>query len=126
MSTTINTDGTLTIAAMSLVEMLPEVERAILNGYRLDVESNIGWPQMIGTLFTVVMFPEGDVEVSEATLEVVEEEDVLKEPLMDEVILHLELIKDDTPLAVIQESQEAIAEVLEAPVIKVDGRKKRV
>jgi hypothetical protein len=56
MSTQINADGTLSIASMSLVDFLPEVIQASKDGYVLDVDSNAGYPQMIGHLLTVTMF----------------------------------------------------------------------
>jgi CRISPR/Cas system-associated exonuclease Cas4 (RecB family) len=56
MSTTKNTDGSISIVAMSLVEFLPEVVKASKEGYELDVESNAGYPQNIGHLITVTMF----------------------------------------------------------------------
>ena len=65
MPTELQNNGNLNIVTNSFVELLTEVEAAIHKGFMLDVESNVGYPQMIGTLFTVTMFPEGSVEVSE-------------------------------------------------------------
>jgi hypothetical protein len=57
MSTTKNADGSISIVAMSLVDFLPEVIRASKDGYELNVDSNLGYPQTIGHLVTVTMFP---------------------------------------------------------------------
>lgn len=69
-------NGNLNIVTNSFVELLTEVEAAIHKGFKLDVESNEGCPQMIGTLFTVTMFPDGSAEVAGE-----EHEKALKEAL---------------------------------------------
>jgi hypothetical protein len=65
MPSELQNNGNLNIVTNSFPELLTEVEAAIHKGFVFDIESNAGYPQMIGTLFTVVMFPEGDVEVQE-------------------------------------------------------------
>lgn len=50
-------NGSISITAMSLVEFLPLVVDAIKEGYELDLESNEGYPQQLGTLLVLTMFP---------------------------------------------------------------------
>lgn len=95
MPTELQNNGNLTIVTNSFVELLTEVEGAIHKGFMLDVESNEGYPQMIGTLFTVTMFPAGGVEVTEDTTEVAGEE-----------------------------HEKALQDALEVDAPKVDGRRK--
>lgn len=111
MSVMLNNDGSLSITAMSLVEFLPEIEQAVHQGFMLDLEKNEGVPQQFGSMLVLTMFPCG--------LEVAGEE--------HEAALQ-ESMKEDAPLAVIQEPQEAVAKVVEASVVEVkpaDGRKKK-
>jgi hypothetical protein len=63
MSSVLNENGSLAITAMSLVELLPEVEQAVHNGFMLKVDSNEGYPQMFGTMFVVTMYPAGEVTI---------------------------------------------------------------
>jgi hypothetical protein len=79
MPTELQNNGNLTIVTNSFVELLTEVEVAIHKGFMLDVDSNVGYPQMIGVLFTVTMFPEGSVEVTEVAGE--EHEKALQDAL---------------------------------------------
>ena len=65
MSVNLNQDGSLTITTMSLIELLPEVEKAIHLGFMLDVDNNLGVPQQLGHIVTVTMFPAGEVQVQE-------------------------------------------------------------
>ena len=97
MPTELQNNGNLNIVTNSFVELLTEVEAAIHKGFMLDVESNVGYPQMIGTLFTVVMFPEGDIEVS----------------------------ADNTVVAG-EEHEKALEDVIGVAAPKTDGRKKKV
>ena len=52
-----NQDGSISIEAWSLVEFLPEVIKAYDEGYVLDMEKNLGYPQQFGNLITITMFP---------------------------------------------------------------------
>lgn len=101
MTATVQADGTLAIVTMSLVEMLPLVEQAIKDGYKLDVESNQGYPQVLGSLHLLTMFPDRGTDATEGNtvLAVEKHEGDLKEAP-----------KDSTPDVVVP---------------KIDGRKKR-
>jgi hypothetical protein len=50
-------NGNLNILTNSLPDLLKEVEAGFHKGFMLDTESNSGYPQMLGVLFTVTMFP---------------------------------------------------------------------
>lgn len=56
MSAQINQDGSLTITAYSLVELLPSVVDASKQGYELDFVNNAGYPQSFGTVTVLTMF----------------------------------------------------------------------
>jgi hypothetical protein len=57
MAIKVNQDGTLSIVTMSLVEMLPLVVQAVHDGYKLDLNTNLGCPQVLGSLHLLTMFP---------------------------------------------------------------------
>jgi len=46
---------TLTVQNYGLAEWLKDVEQAIHNGYEFDFDSNEGYPQSIGHVFTCIM-----------------------------------------------------------------------
>lgn len=56
MPSQLQANGSISITAMSLVEFLPLVVDAIKAGYELDIESNEGTPQQLGTLLVLTMF----------------------------------------------------------------------
>jgi hypothetical protein len=97
MSTTKNADGSISIASMSLVDYLPEVIKASKDGYVLDVNCNTGYPQSIGHLLTVTMFPTAPKQTNPVSIK------------------HTEDV------------QEVSVEGVEVPVtaVKIDGRKKQ-
>lgn len=77
-----NQDGTLSIEAWSLVEFLPEVIKAHEEGYVLDMDKNLGYPQSFGSLITITMFPKPGVEkpvVEDTTPVEVKTEEVVPE-----------------------------------------------
>lgn len=51
-----NKNESISITSMSLVEFLPLVVDALKEGYELDLESNEGYPQQLGTLLVLTMF----------------------------------------------------------------------
>ena len=122
MSVNLNQDGSLTITTMSLIELLPEVEKAIHLGFMLDVDNNLGVPQQLGHIVTVTMFPAGEVQV----------QDVDNNYNGDEfVITHGTNLSEVTQPAgeeaekALQEAvQETAVSTKDAQTVKVDKRKK--
>ena len=53
---------TLTIEEYSFHEFLDKFQTAVLDGYRLDLESNERFPQRFGTLSTVILVKENPAE----------------------------------------------------------------
>lgn len=97
MSVQLNQDGSLTITAYSLVELLPDVVQAYKDGFALDFVNNAGYPCSFGSVTVVTMFPK--------------QEETLTEPSLKEVI---DRVKN-----------EGATEEQVVPA-KVDGRKKKV
>lgn len=69
-----NQDGSLSIEAWSLVEFLPEVLKAYEDGYVLDMDKNLGYPQSFGSLITITMFPKS---VQDSALSTKSEQEVI-------------------------------------------------
>lgn len=128
MSSTLNTDGTLTIESLSLVDFLPEIEKAIHNGWLLDINNNLGVPQQIGYILTVTMFSGGDIELTG-------EDEEFQVPASPEMVKALqEALKvgfDPTPfIGPVQEVkpsdvQEAALSTTVVQPVKLDGRRKK-
>lgn len=128
MSSTLNTDGTLTIESLSLVDFLPEIEKAIHNGWMLDVDNNLGVPQQIGYILTVTMFPAGDIELTG-------EDEEFQVPASPEMVKALqEALKvrfDPAPfIGPVQEVkpsnvQDSTLSTTVVQPVKVDGRKRK-
>ena len=53
-----------TFHAFSLVETLEELQKAILDGYRLDLDSNENYPQLYGTHYIISVVKDVPVAVS--------------------------------------------------------------
>jgi hypothetical protein len=118
MSTTRNADGTLSIASMSLVDFLPEVLRASKEGYELNVESNAGYPQMIGHLLTVTMFKAEPVPKNLARAVHTEDTSV---PIAKPVGPPNSVFKGNSDLTKPSMNTEATE-----ATVKIDGRRKKV
>lgn len=77
-----NQDGSLSIEAWSLVEFLPEVIKAHDDGFVLDMDKNLGYPQQFGSLITITMFPKPEMKkpvVEDTTPVEVKTEEVVPE-----------------------------------------------
>jgi hypothetical protein len=120
MTAIVQVDGSLAIATMSLVEMLPLVEKAIKDGYKLDVESNIGCPQVLGSLHLVTMFP-----VAKDDYRTTKETDVtvVTKSAGEE---HEKALQDALVLKVAGEVVGTVSNLeVQGVTTKVDGRKKK-
>lgn len=126
MSANLNPDGTLTITTMSLIELLPEVEKAIHLGFMLDVDTNLGTPQQLGTLLTVTMFPAGAVQVqdidSDESFVITPETNIAEvtQPASAEAEKALESSIQDEAVSTPQ-----VEVPVQTPAPKVDGRRKK-
>lgn len=104
---------TLTIEEYSFHEFLDKFQTAVLDGYRLDLESNERFPQRFGTLSTVILVKENLAE--EKSVEV----------LSDETQVIKQIKKEQE--SVVGAEQEADKEVplQNDSVIKTKGRPKK-
>lgn len=57
MAAQVNANGNLNISTMNLVDFLTEIVQATKNGWILDMDKNEGFPQVIGSLHLLTLFP---------------------------------------------------------------------
>lgn len=99
-----------------LAEFIKQIEIKVNQGYRLDLDSNEGYPQQYGTMFTARMLKTGNRPSAKF--------DVPKEPMFlktaDEVVIpdpvEAEVVTVDVPAQLTQ---------VDVPAPKVDGRTKQ-
>jgi len=51
-------NGNLQIQEYSLIDFLQEVQKYIIDGYRIDFETNEGYPQQLGTIYLAQLVPQ--------------------------------------------------------------------
>ena len=100
-----------------LAEFIKQIEVKVNAGYKLGLETNEGYPQQYGTLYTVGMLKTGNRPPVRF--------DVPKEPMFlktaDEVV-----IPDPVEAEVVTEDVPAQLTQVDGIAPKVDGRKKKV
>jgi hypothetical protein len=50
-------NGNLQIQEYSLIDFLQEVQKYVIDGYRIDFETNEGYPQQYGSVYIAQMIP---------------------------------------------------------------------
>lgn len=50
-------NGNLQIQEYSLIDFLQEVQKYVIDGYRIDFETNEGYPQQLGTIYLAQLVP---------------------------------------------------------------------
>lgn len=76
-------NGNLQIQEYSLIDFLQEVQKYVIDGYRIDFETNEGYPQQLGTIYLAQLVPQ--VKLSDFTKNAPEELILDKEPVETEV-----------------------------------------
>jgi hypothetical protein len=51
-------NGNLQIQEYSLIDFLQEVQKYVIDGYRIDFETNEGYPQQLGTIYLAQLVPQ--------------------------------------------------------------------
>jgi len=107
----------------SLATWLEQVQECIQDGYEFDMESNIGYPTQIGSVYTCLMKPKVQKVALGATVKnvlTVKVDTTEVKTLIDAAIAEVK------ELQVQSEDQPEVTE--DEPVVqpKVDGRKKKV
>jgi hypothetical protein len=76
-------NGNLQIQEYSLIDFLQEVQKYVIDGYRIDFVTNEGYPQQYGSVYIAQMIPQ--VKLADFTQNAPEELIVDKEPVETEV-----------------------------------------
>jgi len=71
-------NGNLQIQEYSLIDFLQEVQKYVIDGYRMDFVTNEGYPQQYGSVYIAQMIPQKETAV-EAPEEQKEETEVTTE-----------------------------------------------
>lgn len=74
-------NGNLQIQEYSLIDFLQEVQKYVIDGYRIDFETNQGYPQQLGTIYLAQLVPH--VKLAEELI-------VDKEPVETEVVTEVQ------------------------------------
>jgi hypothetical protein len=56
-------NGNLQIQEYSLIDFLQEVQKYVIDGYRIDFVTNEGYPQQLGTIYLAQLVPASETEV---------------------------------------------------------------
>lgn len=97
MQTSFNPDGSSTLLAWSLVDLVVGVANATKEGYELDIETNEYYPQQLGGLFTVTFKPHEELqEFVESTGQEVQPLPVEKQSQDTSSVIKDEVVSTDT------------------------------
>ena len=109
---------TRTIEEYSFHEFLDKFQQAVLEGYRLDLESNERFPQRFGTLSTVILIKEETVEEKPS------DKDNSISIINQNKEQQTEVVSTEEAVANIQEVNSVVETTIEAAV-KSKGRPKK-
>lgn len=55
-------NGNIQLQEYSLIDFLQEVQKYVIDGYRIDFETNQGYPQQLGTIYLAQLVPASSLD----------------------------------------------------------------